>query len=457
MPPPSGPIVLVDDEMELVQAVGAMLRAEFGDARVKATSVAQRALDWIKQEKPGVLITDVRMPQMSGLELIEKTQALWGSVPTIIITAFPSDEVSQATRNGSLLYLPKPFSFQSLLDCIRQLETRRPASFRGAITVSTLADLLQLYAISGSTGLMVVKSGKNRGEIWFERGQVVHSHTNEREGFDAFSSILSWPEGSFSWQTRRAEKQTIDMSVSELLLEAYRLQDEANQGAAGGLVETPPSFEASLSERNPAAPPLRDSWIPESFADEVVPDSSVVESARATSPTLVSASEVSPLFEPPPPVSVPVSTPAITPPAVPSPVSKRVSARPPISRPSAASPVVEGALERLATLDGFVGAALLDGGTSTMLGTRGGHALDLNEMAAGGLAVMQAKRKVLGELALDDVIEDILITLARQFHMIRPLRSRPDVFVYLVLDRQQSNLALARLTLTDVASSIQLG
>ena len=47
MPPAAGPILFVDDEAELVQAVGSMLRAEFGDARVKATSVPQRALDCV--------------------------------------------------------------------------------------------------------------------------------------------------------------------------------------------------------------------------------------------------------------------------------------------------------------------------------------------------------------------------------------------------------------------------
>ncbi|RYE92878.1 MAG: response regulator [Myxococcales bacterium] len=252
MPPAAGPILFVDDEAELVQAVGSMLRTEFGEGRVKATSVPQRALDWVKQEKPAVLITDVRMPNMSGLELIEKTQAVWGPVPTVVITAYPSEGVTQATRTGSMVYLPKPFSFRSLLDTIRQLEARRPASFRGAISVATLADLLQLYAISGSTGLMVVKSGTNRGEIWFDRGQVVHASSGEVIGFDAFCTILSWPEGSFSWKTKRAETQSIEMSVSELLLEAYRINDEAAAGGAKPTSERPPSFApAAPSEPQP--------------------------------------------------------------------------------------------------------------------------------------------------------------------------------------------------------------
>ena len=114
-------------------------------------------------------------------------------------------------------------------------------------------------------------------------------------------------------------------------------------------------------------------------------------------------------------------------------------------------------LEKLNAIDGFIGAALVDSDSGMTLGVVGGNAqLNLEVAAAGNTEVVRAKRKAMGNLNLRDEIEDILLTLGKQYHVIRPLRARPAVFFYLALDRTRSNLALARLTLADVEKNVQL-
>lgn len=111
---------------------------------------------------------------------------------------------------------------------------------------------------------------------------------------------------------------------------------------------------------------------------------------------------------------------------------------------------VETALKEALSIDGAVGASLVDYESGMSLGTLGGGEwLDLDVASAGNTEVIRAKMRVMSELALDDTIEDVLITLGRQYHLIRLIgvTSRgngPSLFLYLVLDRGRANLAMAR-------------
>jgi hypothetical protein len=69
---------------------------------------------------------------------------------------------------------------------------------------------------------------------------------------------------------------------------------------------------------------------------------------------------------------------------------------------------------------------------------------------------MRAKLKTMSELGLQDEIEDILISLGRQYHLIRPLAQKKGLFLYFVLDRAKSNLALARRKVLDVGVQIKV-
>ncbi|MET8777566.1 hypothetical protein AB0H49_12605 [Nocardia sp. NPDC050713] len=117
------------------------------------------------------------------------------------------------------------------------------------------------------------------------------------------------------------------------------------------------------------------------------------------------------------------------------------------------------ALKDMMVIDGAVGAAVVDYNSGMALGMLGSSkSLDLQVAAAGNTEVVRAKLRTMEQLGLNDDIEDILITLSGQYHIIRPMTGRKSkgLFLYLALDRGRANLALARHHLRGIEEDLEV-
>lgn len=115
--------------------------------------------------------------------------------------------------------------------------------------------------------------------------------------------------------------------------------------------------------------------------------------------------------------------------------------------------------ETMTSIEGALGAALVDYTSGMALGTLGGGKdLDLAVAAAGNTDVIRAKTRTMEHLGLNGEIEDMLITLGHQYHIIRPLKGRSGngLFLYLALDRAKSNLAMARHQLKRIEAELEV-
>ena len=110
-------------------------------------------------------------------------------------------------------------------------------------------------------------------------------------------------------------------------------------------------------------------------------------------------------------------------------------------------------LEELMKQEGALCVALVDSSSGMMLGHAGGG-INMEVAAAANTEVVRAKLKAMRALGMNDKIEDILITLGKQYHILHPLSNKEDVFLYGVFDRQHANLALARLKAKEVEKDL---
>ncbi len=100
-------------------------------------------------------------------------------------------------------------------------------SFQGSLKELPLADIVQLVAVSGKTGMFSLTRGAERGAVYIQGGQITHAKVNDVEGEDAVYALALWNEGQFQFSPGvEGDTRTITRSNTNLLMEAARRSDE---------------------------------------------------------------------------------------------------------------------------------------------------------------------------------------------------------------------------------------
>ncbi|MEM7482759.1 MAG: response regulator [Acidobacteriota bacterium] len=222
---------MVDDEADLVWTLSQHLQRERPEVDFKGFSNPVEALQEINAYPPDLLITDLRMPGINGLELVLVARQRVPDLRVVLITAFGSESArAEARRLGSVEFVEKPFDLQDLLKHIDGA-LANGERFSGEISLPLFSDLIQIVALSRETGALSVIHGDEGGKVWFADGNLVHCEVGEMVGAKAFQKLLSWNNGEFRMSLgEESPEQTIDESIDHLLLDSLTALDEEAAG-----------------------------------------------------------------------------------------------------------------------------------------------------------------------------------------------------------------------------------
>lgn len=110
-----GKLIVVEDEKDLREALVSVLENE--GAEVISASNGLEGLEKIRKENPNAVISDIQMPAMNGLELLQQVRLIGNPVPFILITGFPDHEkILAALRLGALDFIEKPFLKEKIIE-----------------------------------------------------------------------------------------------------------------------------------------------------------------------------------------------------------------------------------------------------------------------------------------------------------------------------------------------------
>ncbi len=400
-------VLIVDDEELFLVSLTEGLSAYADEFSVWTAMNGKRALEIINQHSVDLVVTDLKMPVMDGFQLLAQLVSSHPQVPVIVMTAFGTPDLEERIKEFDAFgYFEKPIDFQLLADKIRSGLTQMAS---GHIRGITLFSFLQLLEMEKKTCSLKIRVEGKEGRFDFVTGELINAVCGKSSGEEAAYEILSWEDSEIEIvnPVKKAQR-CIQASLSNLLMESARLSDETSRtfNEAEWLVD-----EAAAE---PLPEPLEPASTLEPRHDEVVSTDQAMFSPYNRTSLIINQ------------------------------LQKEI-----------VMSDISGALDAMMKIEGALAAAVVDSKSGMTLGTIGGG-INLEVAAAGNSEVLRSKEKVMANLGLRDKIEDILITMGAQYHIIRPLATASSLFAYLVLKRDQSNLALARHKLSEIEKGIEI-
>jgi DNA-binding NtrC family response regulator len=147
-------ILVVDDEPVQREMIGGFLKKQ--GFEVIAADSAERALELFRQDAFDLVLTDQKMAEMSGLELLQAVHTINAETPVILITAFGTIEAAvTALKHGAIDYLTKPLNLDELLYRIRQVSDRYRIINENRELREALQDRHRIEGIIGESGAML--------------------------------------------------------------------------------------------------------------------------------------------------------------------------------------------------------------------------------------------------------------------------------------------------------------
>ncbi|HVM51079.1 MAG TPA: response regulator [Candidatus Acidoferrum sp.] len=229
-------ILLVDDEPDLLDMYQQVLKQLPSQPEIHTAGSGTRALAMLEAEPYRLIVCDLKMPKMDGLQVLSIVRRKYPEMRTVVLTGVTDEQFrSRVYALGVDLFWNKPSSEQEtkmFLECLESLLGRgAEAGFRG-VQSKSLMDIIQLECISQSSSVLRITNGPLTGRIWILDGELVDGEAGDLAGEAALQKILSWRAGNFELlPCEPAHPRTIFKSYNALLLESAQALDES-RGAA---------------------------------------------------------------------------------------------------------------------------------------------------------------------------------------------------------------------------------
>ena len=224
-------ILVLDDDadwLELCREIFAQLPSR---PDVRTATSSSRALAMLESEPFRLLICDLKMPRMDGLQVLSVVRRRFPQLRTVVLSGLEDEEFrSRAYALGvDLFWLKTDMQRNSkmFVECLESLLGRDDdGGFRG-VQSKSLMDIIQMECLSRNSTVLRITRGPLVSKLWLQDGELIDAEAEGARGEVAFRRILAWKSGTFENLPPEPKRpRTITRPINALLLESAQTMDE---------------------------------------------------------------------------------------------------------------------------------------------------------------------------------------------------------------------------------------
>jgi DNA-binding NarL/FixJ family response regulator len=245
-------ILILDDDSDWLSLCREQLSILPSAPEILTANNAKRALALLETEEIRLLISDLKMPRIDGLQMIAIVRRRFPATRTVVLSGLEDEEYrSRAYALGvDLFWLKAEMQRNSKLfsECIESLlgqtDREHDTGFRG-VQSKSLMDIIQMECLSRTSTVLRITRGPLVAKLWMLDGDLIDAECDGARGEAVFQRLLAWKTGTFeNLPPEPGRERTIHKPVNALLLESAQSMDESAHPSM-----EPESIESNLHRK----------------------------------------------------------------------------------------------------------------------------------------------------------------------------------------------------------------
>ncbi|HMB16508.1 MAG TPA: response regulator [Pelovirga sp.] len=218
-------VLIVDDEASFLLSLKDVLKAHRDKFEILTAENGSVAVDLLRETSFDLLVTDLRMPEMNGFELLAWVSRHQPQLPVIAMSAFGTPEIeARLKKMDTLQFIEKPVDLPLLEKAIfNGLKAGGKSFIRGI----TLATFLQLMNVEKKNCTLKIAAPQGPAYLFVASGELIDAEYANTKGLEAALEIVSWDDAEIEMDgICRRQDDVIKLPLGHLLIEAFRIKDE---------------------------------------------------------------------------------------------------------------------------------------------------------------------------------------------------------------------------------------